>query len=190
MGNSELIAYLEISFHFTIAITAVTYVYYCWRTSVPVVPTPATARQTIVQAIIEEAQQRQGQPLVILDLGSGTGGLCLDAARALPESQVIGLELAFPVWLWSVMRARWRRQKNVKFILTDLWDYDIGSATVIVTYLGIHLMPRLSEKLLQQPHPGRLIISNTFALPEEWKPFRVIPTPAMLSKKILLYRQK
>ena len=92
----------EFLFQLLVAITAITYVYYCWRTRVPIVPTQAPARAEIVAAVKAEVAARPGARLKIYDLGSGTGSLCMAVARAVPEADVVGMELAWPAWGWSL----------------------------------------------------------------------------------------
>ncbi|MBP7252619.1 MAG: hypothetical protein KBA75_03935 [Alphaproteobacteria bacterium] len=179
----------EFLFQLLVAITAITYVYYCWRTRVPIVPTQAPARAEIVAAVKAEVAARPGARLKIYDLGSGTGSLCMAVARAVPEADVVGMELAWPAWGWSILKQRWARQKNLAFMRGDFWRQDISDGDIILCYLGTIIMPQLSGKLLHEPRVNRLIISNTFPLPKEWQPFQRRSVPAMLSKEVLLYRQ-
>lgn len=179
----------EFLFHLLVATTAVTYVYYCWRTRVPIVPTQAPARAEIVAAVKAEVAAHPGARLKVYDLGSGTGSLCLAVARAVPEADVVGMELAWPAWGLSMLKQKWARQKNLTFLRGDFWRQDISDGDIILCYLGTIIMPQLSGKLLHEPRANRLIISNTFPLPKEWHPFQRRSVPAMLSKEVLLYRQ-
>lgn len=180
---------IELLFHLLVATTAVTYVYYCWRTRVPIVPTQAPARAEIVAAVQAEVAARPGEQLKLYDLGAGTGSLCLAIARAVPAVTVVGLELAWPAWGWSMLKQRWSRLRNLSFMRGDFWHHDISDGDIILCYLGVVVMPQLSGKLLHEPRANRLIISNTFHLPKEWQPFQRRSVPAMLSKEVLLYRQ-
>jgi precorrin-6B methylase 2 len=180
---------LELLFHLTMAFLGISYVYYVWRTKVPVVPTQAAAREVIIAAILAEVQRRNGQTLKIYDLGSGAGGLCLAAARAVPSAQVIGLELAWPAWAFSLVRQKLLGIRNLRYLRGDFWEYDISDGDIILSYLGIVIMQLLSEKLKREAREQRLIISNTFPLPTEWSPIQKIDVPAFLSKQVLLYRQ-
>lgn len=171
------------------AFLGVSYVYYIWRTKVPVVPTQAAARQVIIAAILAEAQTRNGQSLKIYDLGAGAGGLCLAVARAVPSAHVTGLEIAWPVWAFSLVRQKLLGVRNLSYLRGDFWEYDIGDGDIILSYLGVVIMPLLSDKLKREARDQRLIISNTFPLPEDWLPIQKIDVPAFLSKQVLLYRQ-
>lgn len=189
MGTHTAVFDTGLFLHLFVAYMGVSYVYYCWRTKVPIFPTQGAARQAVVAAILAEAQSRPGQTLKIIDLGSGTGGLCRAVARALPAAQVTGYEIAWPAWLVSVVLGLWGRLHNLRFKCSNFWLDDISDADIVLCYLGIVVMPTLSEKLRHDRHPGRLIISNTFPLPNDWQPFQRIAVPASLSKQILLYRQ-
>lgn len=180
----------ELLLHLFIAYMGVSYVYYCWRTKVPIFPTQPAARAIIVAEVRAEALTKAGKKLKIVDLGSGTGGLCRAVARAVPSAQITGYEIAWPAWLFAVLAGRWAGLHNLRFKCSNFWLDDISDADIVLCYLGIVVMPTLSEKLRRDRQAGRLIISNTFPLPDDWQPFRRIAVPASLSKQILLYRQE
>lgn len=174
--------------HLTVAMLAVSYVYYCWRTKVPIFPTERSAQQALLALLRETVARRPDGKLKIYDLGAGGGGLCLAIARALPQAQVIGIEISWPAWLFAVLRQKILRQKNLDYRRADFWTADLAEADIVICYLGDILMPRLREKLEQTPKAGRLIISNTFPIPQ-WEPLQIIRVPAILSKQLLVYVQ-
>lgn len=172
-----------------IAIVAILYAYYACRTKVPLVLSSREARDIILQAVQDEARAKSGQKLKIYDLGSGIGGLCFAIAKALPDAEIVGLEMAWPAWLIAVLRQKLRPHKNVRFYLRNFWKYYIGDGDIVVCFLGINLMPDVKNKLQKEARAGRLFISNTFPLPTDWPPTQRIKTKGGLSKEIYIYRQ-
>jgi hypothetical protein len=165
------------------------FVYYAVRTKAPVISTQKAAGETIISILRTEMQARPGQKVKIYDLGSGWGGLCLAVAKSFPDAEIVGLEMAWPAWLFSFLRMKWSGLKNLRFRCCNFWKHDIGDGDVVLSYLGDAIQPPLAAKLREQHRPGRLVISNTFPLPKDWVPFQRVPTAAWLSKEILLYRQ-
>ena len=172
-----------------IAVSAITYAYYTWRTQIPLVWTQAAAQKEMIALIKSEIDSRPGQKVKIYDLGSGLGGLCLAIAKTFPDAEIVGMELAWPAWIYSVINQIVRGQKNLSFVRRDFWKQDISDGDIVVCYLGDIVMKRLGDKLRHDARPHRLFISNTFPLPPDWQPIQQIPIAASLSKNLLVYRQ-
>jgi SAM-dependent methyltransferase len=172
-----------------IAILAIAYAYYAWRTRIPLVVTQQAARKVVLDLVRQEVEKKPGQKLKIYDLGAGLGGLCIAVARAFPNAEVIGLEMGGPIWAFAALRGLIGGPKNVRFLKRDFWKFDIHDGDIVMCYLGDVVMKELSEKLRRESRPGRLFISNTFPLPADWRPEQRIPIDAALSKEILVYRQ-
>jgi SAM-dependent methyltransferase len=172
-----------------ILICAVTFTYYTWRTKIPLVPTQAAARNAVMTVLQAEFEARLDKKIKIYDLGSGLGGLCRTIARRFPDAEVIGIEMAWPIWLFAFARLKLRPRKNLQFLFGDFWKYDISDGDIVVFYLGDVVMAMMAEKLRNEARPNRLIVSNTFPLPKDWAPIQRIPIAAWLSKEIFVYRQ-
>jgi len=166
------------------------YIYYTWRTRIPLVFTSTPARQAVIRILRADIAARPpGQAVKIYDLGSGIGGLCLAAAKHFPAARVVGMEMAWPIWAVSVLRRMLCGLGNVQFIKGDFWRHDISDGDIVLFYLGDVVMDQMGEKLRREARAGRLIISNTFPLPKDWAPTDRIAVPGALSKEIIIYRQ-
>ena len=171
-----------------IAVIALVYAYYTWRTRVPIVTTQRAARKLIIDRLRRELAARPGETPTIVDLGSGLGGLALAVARAFPQARVIGREYAAPAWLYAEARRRLLGRRNLRFERCDFWTRDLADADIVLVYLGDVVMQHLSDKLRAEPRANRLILSNTFPLPG-WQPVERVAVPVRLSKEIIVYRQ-
>jgi hypothetical protein len=164
-----------------------TFVYYAIRTKIPLIPTQKAAREALLSVVRTEIRPKQ--KVRIYDLGSGAGGLCLAVAKEFPNAEVIGLEMAWPIWLFACLRQKASRRKNVSFKLINFWKHDIGEADVVFFYLGDVVMKKMGDKLRRETRRGCLIVSNTFPLPPDWPILRRIRIPAKVSKDLYVYRQ-
>lgn len=132
-------------------------------TGVPPMPT-----DTKVRNLMLELMPVDPPPAVILDLGSGWGGLVLAVARAHPDARVIGIELSPLPWAWSRLRLRLAGVTNAETRLGNFMTAPLPQADLVVCYLMVRSMRRLGEKLKRELPPGTTIISNAFAI-HEWK---------------------
>ena len=73
------------------------------------------------------------KPYTVLDLGSGSGQMTWQIARALPNAHVTGVELAYVPWLRSVLRQRLFGPANLDYKRVDFWLYDCSAADAVVT---------------------------------------------------------
>ncbi len=165
------------------------YIYYTFRTKIPLVNSSAAAQKIIMVRIAAEVQLNQAKPIKVYDLGSGTGGLCLAIGKNFPQLEVIGIELGLPFWFFAVLRSKLGARKNVRFLKKDFWQYDISDGDIILFYLGDVVMPIMADKLAKEAKSGALIISNTFPLPASWEPIERTTVPKGLSKEVIVYRK-
>jgi hypothetical protein len=172
-----------------IAVLAIAYAYYAWRTKIPLVFTQRAARRVVLDLVKLEVEAHPKKTLKIYDLGAGLGGLCMAVGRMFPDAEVVGLEMGGPIWAFAYLRGLVFGPKNVRFLKRNFWKYDIRDADIVLCYLGDVVMAELRDKLRHESRPGRLFISNTFPLPADWAPTQRIPIDAALSKEILVYRQ-
>ncbi|WP_205849091.1 methyltransferase [Natronospirillum operosum] len=132
------------------------------RSGMSPMPSSRAARAAMLEAL-------QGTEGPIADLGSGWGQLGLAAAKRFPARQVIGYELSWLPWLYSVAVARCLRCRNLTFYRRDafaaLARQDPMPVRTVVCYLHGEGMARLRQTLDTGEHSCRWIISNNFALP-------------------------
>jgi SAM-dependent methyltransferase len=137
---------------------------------VPYVQTP----QTVVDAMLGLAGVRAGDRL--LDLGSGDGRVVIGAAR---RFGVPGLGVELDPQLVELSRSRARAAgvgELARFAVQDLFDTDLGSATVITLYLLPDVNLALRPRLLRLA-PGTRIVSHDWDM-ADWAPDRSLTVPA------------
>lgn len=110
---------------------------------------------------------------VVYDLGSGEGEIVIEAARRY-GARAVGVELDHQrVENAEKNAAEAGVTDRVTFIEHDLFEVDIGDATVVTLYLFPELMQRLRPKLLRELRPGTRIVAHDFALPG-WPPEKTV----------------
>jgi SAM-dependent methyltransferase len=134
---------------------------------VPFVPTPDTA----VAAMLKLAGV--GKDDVVYDLGSGDGRIVITAARRY-GARGVGIDIDPARIAESEHNARAAGvASRVRFVNQDLFDADIGDATVVMLYLLPRLNLRLRPKLLADLKPGTRVVSYGFDM-GEWVPERSV----------------
>ncbi len=169
---------------------AASYEYFETKTGVATFPTMPAVRKKIIELLQQDAKKSSSSPYVILDLGSGSGQMTSRIARAMPEAQVIGIEIAFIPWLRSVLRQRLFGPKNLTYKRLDFWTHDTSAASAVVTYLPGKIMERVGEKLRKELKPSTLVIANTFNLRADWEPIETITLYAPFKTNLFVYRQQ
>lgn len=129
-----------------------------YRTQVPLYP----SRPAVWRAVVEELPP--GRPLRLIDIGSGMGGMALHLARARPESEVTGIELAPLPWLYARLRAALTGSR-ARFVLGDYERLDFGDFDMVFAYLSPAAMSGLWAKAAAEMRPGSLLISYEFEIP-------------------------
>jgi hypothetical protein len=128
------------------------------------VPTP----EAVVDAMLELAGGGPGD--VLYDLGSGDGRIPI-AAASQHGIRAVGIDID-PV---RIREANENAQaagvtELVTFREADLFQSDIGEASVVTLYLLQSLNVRLRPKLLAELKPGTRIVSHSFDMAGEWEP--------------------
>ena len=130
---------------------------------VPFVPTP----DKIVDRML--ALAKVGPKDVVYDLGSGDGRIVIAAAKKY-RARGVGIDIDPRRIEESRENARKARvEKRVEFRQGDLFEADIGEATVVTLYLLPRLNLKLKPKLLAELKPGARIVSHGFDM-GDWKP--------------------
>jgi Methyltransferase domain len=132
------------------------------ESSVPYVPTP----QEVVERMLEMA--RVGPQDYLIDLGSGDGRIVVTAAKKF-GTHGFGVDLN-PVRIKESVEnaASAGVSDRVAFHQRNLFDTDLGEATVITMYLLPRVNLLLRPKLLELK-PGTRIVSHDFDM-DDWKP--------------------
>ena len=128
-------------------------------------PMPSTpAERTAALGLLPEDPQG-----LILELGSGFGGLARALAKQHPRSEVIGYERSPLPWLASRLWLAVRPQPNLLFVRGDFREAPLEEADVVACYLVGPLMATLGPVLARRLSAGAIVLSLVFAVPR-WKP--------------------
>jgi precorrin-6B methylase 2 len=133
------------------------------KPDVPYEPSP----YPVVRAMLELAEVKPGD--IVYDLGSGDGRIPITAAREF-GARAVGIELDPRL----VARARENAQKEgvadrVEFRIGDLFEANIGDASVVTLFLWPEVNIKLRPKLLAELKPGTRVVSHWHDM-DEWNP--------------------
>lgn len=137
-----------------------------FRTQVPFYP----SRPHVWQQV--EAILPTGLAINLIDIGSGLGGLVMHMAKARPESNFCGIEVAPLPWLVSVVSA-WIQRSAAVFLRGDYRGLDFSQYDVVFAYLSPAAMPALWLKARKEMRPGSLLLSYEFDIPGESPGFTI-----------------
>ncbi len=147
-----------------------------FRTQVPYYPSgPAVwdaVRQLLPPPATQPQQQQPQQPLRVIDIGSGLGGLTLYLARVRPDVEALGIELAPLPWLVSWLRARFSGGR-ARFLRGDYESLDFSQFALVFAYLSPAAMSGLWRKAAAEMCPGSILCSYEFIIAER-SPDRII----------------
>jgi hypothetical protein len=133
-----------------------------FRTQVPYYPSnPAVWAAVLAQ--LPPPRADQAQPLRLIDIGSGLGGLVMYLSRARPDAVCEGIELAPLPWLYSRLRAG-SAGGRARFRLGDYERLDFGHYDLVFAYLSPAAMAGLWRKAAAEMRPGAMLISYEFAI--------------------------
>ncbi len=165
----------------TLLLGIVSVVWYSRKTGISPMPSSPSAKKAILSLVNAPAQS------VIIDAGSGWGGLAVAAAKKFPQTQVIGYELSPLPWLFSLLCKRLFNLKNLSLYRSSFMDADLSQADVLLCYLSPLGMEALETKLRTESSFRGELLSNTFALPR-YQPEKQICLNDLYKTPIYLYR--
>jgi cyclopropane fatty-acyl-phospholipid synthase-like methyltransferase len=138
----------------------------------------------VIAAMLELAAVNPSD--VVYDLGSGEGEIVIEAARRYGV-RAVGVELDHERVENAGKNAVGAGVTDrVTFIERDLFEVDIGEATVVTLYLFPALMQRLKPKLLRELKPGTRIVSHDFGLPD-WPPEQTVEVSLDRIRRVYLW---
>ena len=129
------------------------------------VPTP----NDVVSKMLELAQVTAKD--IVYDLGCGDGRIVITAAQKY-GARGVGIDID-PQRIREARENASRGKVNdrVRFMQADLFEADIGEATVVTLYLLTELNLKLRPKLMADLKPGTRVVSHAFSM-GDWKPER------------------
>ncbi len=132
------------------------------RGDVVYVPTP----QVVVDEMLRMA--KVGPADYVIDLGSGDGRIVITAAKKL-GARGFGVDL--DTYLLKIANDTAKKEgvaDRARFIEQNLFETDLGAATVITTYLLPEMNRKLRPKLLSLK-PGTRVVAHDYSM-GEWDP--------------------
>ena len=147
--------------HLVIIVILVSIVF-AWFSLAPWVPTLSKD----LKRINKIAKLKPGQ--TFLELGCGDGRVCSYIARQNPKAKVIGIELAFPFYVFTKLRVALCGPKNVQIVFGDALKYDISDIDVLYVFgLMETVNKKIKQKIDKQMKPKAKLISYVFAM-QKW----------------------
>jgi len=155
---------------------------------------PISSSLRAVEELCEVLRERMERTdFTFVDLGCGSGRVVLAVAREFPNARVIGLDHNPVGLLYAKFKKflRSRHYKNVRFISTDLWKFDVGALVpdIVYTYFSKRSIARLGEKLSRELTDKTLIISNKFQLPN-LKQVGIVNFKTLLNGPLYIYEAR
>jgi SAM-dependent methyltransferase len=142
------------------------------------VPTP----NEVVDKMLELAKVTPKD--VVYDLGCGDGRIVITAAQKYGV-HAVGIDIDPKRIAEATANAKAAKVTDkVRFIEGDLFEADIGEATVVTLYLLTRLNEKLKPKLMKDLKPGTRVVSHAFDM-GDWKPEQ---TAQAASSTVYLWR--
>lgn len=151
------------------------------RNGIGPMPTSIKVKNRLFEVVPEKIEGK------IYDLGSGWGTLVFPIASKFPDHEIIGLENSTIPFLFSSLRLLLSKEKNIRFIRKNFYEFPLNDAGLVLCYLFPKAMEKLKPKLENELKKGTWIICNTFAIPG-WKPKFVITVQDLYHTKIYVYQ--
>jgi len=115
---------------------------------------------------------------VVYDLGCGDGRIVIAAAKEF-GARGVGIEIdPVPLRMALYHARRAGVEDRVHFVRGDLFETDIGEATVVTLFLFETLNRRLLPKLLRELEPGTRIVAHRYGFGDDWLPEKTVQAGA------------
>jgi SAM-dependent methyltransferase len=115
---------------------------------------------------------------VVYDLGCGDGRIVIAAAKSF-GARGVGIEIdPEPLRMAAYNARRAGVEDRVRFVRGDIFDADIGDATVVTLFLFESLNRRLLPKLRKDLKPGTRIVAHRYGFGPDWPPEKTVQAGA------------
>jgi precorrin-6B methylase 2 len=132
---------------------------------VPYIPTPPE----VVVAMLKVAKVGPGD--VVYDLGSGDGRIAISAVRDFHAARAVGIDIDPRLIRTAEENAKVAGVADrVQFFNRDLFETDIGEASVVTLYLLQALNIKLIPKLKSELKASTRVVSHSFDMGSAWPP--------------------
>jgi len=152
------------------------------KTGIGPLPSSGKARRVVLSA----AKTAGAGP--IIDLGSGWGSFVIPLARKYPDREIIGYELSFVPYYFSLVLKGLLGLGNLTLKRQDFLRAELSGASVLLCYLFPGGMVSLEEKLLHELKGRTSVISCLFALPS-CMPSRTIRLDDVYKTPVYIYEK-
>ncbi len=130
----------------------------------PWVPT----RKWDIQRLIQILDLKPGEKF--FEIGCGDGRVSRWVAKAFPSSEIIWLELAYPVWLMAKISWLFRSSQNCEIKLGNAFKQDFSKFDVIYVYgMPDKMWAKIIPKFMSEARAWAKLYSYVFSIPEEYK---------------------
>jgi hypothetical protein len=190
-------------------------IYHGMRNGITPMPSSLRAAEAMMRAAEEEVRRMQPAgaahtaPL-ILEAGSGWGGVAVGLAHRLPDARIIGYENSPVPYLFSLLRKRAAGSGNLELRCGNFRSADFAAVDIVVCYLypggmrqiagligGLPTVHKSSRESGPVPETGDgtgsgsapTVISNTFTLPGR-TPDRTIQSGDASLSPVYVYRPR
>lgn len=146
----------------------------------PFVPTP----HGVVERMLELAGV--GPDDTVYDLGSGDGRIVIAAAQRF-GARAVGVEINGKLCeLASEEISKLGLQKSARIIHGDMFEVELGPATVVTLYQLTSINKRLRPLLEKKLRRGARVVASDFQIPG-WKPEKVVDVTSDVGTVYTLY---
>jgi protein-L-isoaspartate O-methyltransferase len=146
----------------------------------PFVPTP----YTVVDKMLRLAGV--GPSDTVYDLGSGDGRIVIAAAQKF-GARAVGVEIRSELWKQSSQEiARLGLEKRARIIHENMFQVNVGAATVVTLYQLTAVNDRLRPLLEKRLRPGARVVSVDFEVPD-WTPAKTLRVKSENGKEYELF---
>jgi len=129
----------------------------------PWVPT----RKRDIERCISLLDLKKGEKF--FEIGCGDGRVSYAVARAFPKAEILGLEIAYPVFFIAYIRKIFWSASNYRVILgnafkKDFWEYDV----IYVYGMPDKMWAKIIPKFMNEAREGAKLYSYVFSIPKEY----------------------
>ncbi len=159
------------------------------RGNIPVLGTDFFLVKKVISIMQKDCAKKNLATYTVIDCGSGKGQMTRMIAKAMPSSQVVGLELGAWPYKQSQFLKRLMGIKNVEYVQKDFFAYDYSNADAVFMFLNGRIAELLGEKLYTELKAGALIITNEFELRGQWPAPEHITLYTPFKGNLFVYRR-
>jgi SAM-dependent methyltransferase len=157
---------------------------YAWLSLAPWVP----SNRSDLKRIHTLSKLKPGQ--TFLEMGCGNGRVCRYIAKKNPKANVIGIELAFPFYLFTKIQVFFCGPKNLTILWGNALKHDIPNIDVIYVYgLTKTINAKLKTKIENEMKTSGKFISYVFPF-KKWKYKQTIHKPSPKEFRIYIYEKE